>query len=209
MIGMLLYDDVEVLDVCGPYEVLTTASRVAARSGAGRPAPFDVVLLAAEAGEVRTRPGMRLGVDVPLDEAPALDLLLVPGGVTDAVERDERVVGWLRRRPAPLAASVCTGAFLLAEAGLVVDERVTTHWEDVAELRRRHPRLDVVDDVRWVRDGDTWTSAGISAGTDLAPCTWSRRTPGARSPRRPRGRWTTGGWRTTRSSAEPGPRYLR
>lgn len=163
---MLLYDDVEVLDVCGPYEVLTTASRVAARSGA--PAPFDVVLLAAEAGEVRTRPGMRLGVDVPLEEAPPLDLLLVPGGVTDAVERDERVVGWLRGRPAPLVASVCTGAFLLAEAGLVVDERVTTHWEDVAELRRRHPRLDVVDDVRWVRDGDTWTSAGISAGTDLA-----------------------------------------
>ena len=173
LIGILVFDDVEVLDACGPYEVFTTAARVAVRRGDApeEAPPFQVLLVAADASRpVRARAGLRIGVDVALADAPALDLLLVPGGVTDAVEADADVVAWVRERAAvtPLVASVCTGAFVLAAAGVVVDQTVTTHWEDVADLRRRWPALDVVEDRRWVRDGDTFTSAGISAGIDLA-----------------------------------------
>ncbi|MFW6774441.1 DJ-1/PfpI family protein [Nocardioides sp. CPCC 205120] len=173
LIGILVFDGVEVLDACGPFEVFTTAARVAVRRGDAPPdaPPFEVLLVAADASRpVRARAGLRLGVDLALADVPALDLLLVPGGVTDAVEADAEVVAWVRERAAatPLVASVCTGAFVLAEAGVIADQTVTTHWEDVPELRRRHPALDVVEDRRWVRDGDVLTSAGISAGIDLA-----------------------------------------
>ncbi|MDT9594346.1 DJ-1/PfpI family protein [Nocardioides zeae] len=170
-IGILLFDDVEVLDACGPYEVFTTAARVAARRG--EDATYDVSLLAATDRAVRSRPGLRLGVDATLDAAGPLDLLLVPGGVTDAVEADATTLAWLAAQAGttPLLASVCTGAFVLAEAGVLAGRgtrRVTTHWEDVPLLRERHPDLDVIAGPRWVRDGDVWTSAGISAGLDLA-----------------------------------------
>ncbi len=175
-IGILVFDDVEVLDACGPFEVFSVANRVCAK--AGRDAPFEVVLVAAGApGPVRARGGLPLSVEVGthgVGEVPDLHVLLVPGGVTEAVEQDRAVVEWVaaRARVTPYVVSVCTGAFVLAEAGVITDQRVTTHWDDVAELRRRWPGLDVVEDVRWVRDrtawGELYTSAGISAGIDLS-----------------------------------------
>lgn len=168
-VGILVFDEVEVLDACGPFEVFSTATRVHARAEPGSPPLFEVVLLAARADrEVRARGGLRLQPDHGLDDHPPLDVVLVPGGVTDDVERDAAVLDWLAARPErQVLASVCTGAFVLAEAGRLTDQRVTTHWDDVDELRRRHPGLTVVDDVRWVNDG-VFTSAGISAGLDLA-----------------------------------------
>ncbi|GAB2866399.1 DJ-1/PfpI family protein [Nocardioides pacificus] len=169
-VGILVFDDVEVLDACGPFEVFSTASRVAVRRDRATAPPFEVVLVAADATRpVRARGGLRLLPDHGLEDAPALDVLLVPGGVTAEVEKDPRVVAWIASRAGtPWVASVCTGAFLLAEAGLLVDQRVTTHWDDVAELAERFPALDVVDGPRWVRAGQVFTSAGISAGLDLA-----------------------------------------
>jgi len=168
--GLLLFDDVEVLDACGPFEVLSVANRVALRSGG--PAPFEVVLVAAgdDGGGVRARGGLRLGADVPVSEAPDCDVVLVPGGVVDAVAADPAVLAWLRRcRPgAEVVASVCTGAFVLAAAGLLDERPVTTHWEDLDDLRAAHPGLDVVGGVRYLDHGDLATSAGISAGLDLA-----------------------------------------
>ncbi|MBF5080921.1 DJ-1/PfpI family protein [Quadrisphaera sp. INWT6] len=169
-VGLLLFDEVEVLDACGPFEVLSVANRVAGRAGA--PAPFEVVLVAAgdDASGVRARGGLRLGADVHVSGAPDCDVVLVPGGVVDAVAADAAVLAWLRRcRPgAEVVASVCTGAFVLAAAGLLDERPVTTHWEDLDELRAAHPALDVVDGVRFVDHGDLATSAGISAGLDLA-----------------------------------------
>lgn len=168
-VGILVFDEVEVLDACGPFEVFSVAARDAVRQGSGT--EFRVVLVGSnpDAAHVTARGGLRLLVDHTVADAPELDLLLVPGGVTDAVERDERVVGWLRERSTtPVVASVCTGAFLLAEAGILTDQTVTTHWEDQAELARRFPALTVVDDRRWVGGGALWTSAGISAGLDLS-----------------------------------------
>ena len=171
-VGLLLFDGVEVLDACGPFEVFSVANRVAARTG--RPAPFEVVLVAAGEGAatsgVRARGGLRLGADVGVAQAPPCEVVLVPGGVVDAVAADPAVREWLRRSRdgAEVVASVCTGAFVLAAAGLLDEREVTTHWEDLADLRGRWPHLRVVEGVRFVDHGDLATSAGISAALDLA-----------------------------------------
>lgn len=167
--GILAFDDVEVLDACGPFEVFSVAARLLGREP--EPTELIVTLISAHPGRssVVARGGLVLGTHASLEEASDLDLLLVPGGVTDAVERDARVIDWIAARAGtPTIASVCTGAFLLAEAGILTDQRVTTHWEDQAALAERFPRLDVVDGPRWIRQGEVYTSAGISAGIDLA-----------------------------------------
>ncbi|WP_432510109.1 DJ-1/PfpI family protein [Kineococcus sp. SYSU DK001] len=168
-VGLVLFDDVEVLDACGPFEVFSVANRVAVRDG--RPAPFEVVLIATGDGPgARARGGLRLGADHRLADAPACDVVLVPGGVVDAAAADRELLTWLARARghAEVVASVCTGAFVLAAAGLLDEREVTTHWEDVADLRARWPHLRVVEGVRYVDHGDVATSAGISAALDLA-----------------------------------------
>jgi transcriptional regulator GlxA family with amidase domain len=163
-ITILGYDDVEVLDLAGPYEVFTTAIRVA-----GLPV-FEVTTLGTRP-EIRARGGLRFVMDRTLaDPGPQPDIVLVPGGVTAGVEDDADVMRWLRRVApgARVVASVCTGAFVLGRAGLLTPGQVTTHWEDIPELTVRHPELDVVGDVRFVDRGSLITSAGISAGIDMA-----------------------------------------
>lgn len=163
-VGILVFDEVEVLDACGPFEVFSVASRL----GGG---VFDCRLVGARSDQsfVTARGGMRLLTDHTLDDSPDFDLLLVPGGMTTTVEKSAEVLAWLRaRRSTPVIASVCTGVFLLAASGLVTDQTVTTHWEDQAELAARFPALTVVGDRRWVGAGPLWTSAGISAGLDLS-----------------------------------------
>ncbi|KQU37265.1 DJ-1/PfpI family protein [Rhodococcus sp. Leaf233] len=167
-IAILLFDDVEVLDACGPFEVFSVANRVAQRAGSA--VPFDMTLVGLDDAAVRARGGMRIGVDTTIDDPRTYDLVLVPGGVVDAVEADGRVLQWLQRlRPtAEVVASVCTGAFVLAAAGLLDSRPVTTHWEDLDLLRTRWPALAVHEGVRYIDHGDLATSAGISAGLDLA-----------------------------------------
>jgi len=169
-VAIVVFDEVEVLDACGPFEVFSVANRVAARDRPGTTPPFEVTLLASgDERVVVARGGLRLGADHTIADAPYPDIVLMPGGVTGAVEHDERLRGWLQsaRDRAELVASVCTGAFVLAEAGLLSGP-VTTHWEDVAAMRERFPDLDVRDDVRFVDRGDLATSAGVSAGIDLS-----------------------------------------
>lgn len=177
-VGLLMFDDMELLDFAGPYEVFTTAQRMTARPDV-TPAPawgFEVVSLAAGDGPVQARAGVRLLPDARLAQADALDLLIVPGGVVDQVRADRQVRSALQRLAPDLRglASVCTGAFVLADAGLIgAGARCTTHWEDVADLRRDHPALDVIAGPRWVaastpQGTPLWTSAGIAAGIDLA-----------------------------------------
>jgi transcriptional regulator GlxA family with amidase domain len=174
-VGLLLFDEVEVLDACGPFEVFSVATRVAARDRPHRPAPFAVTTISAGPDRtVRARGGLPLGADLLLTEVlargTAFDLVVVPGGVTTAVEADADVLRWLsgQARSARTVASVCTGAFPLARAGLLDGLPATTHWEDLAELRERFPAVRVVDDVRYLDTGPVATSAGVSAGIDLA-----------------------------------------
>lgn len=175
-IAILAFDDVEALDLCGPYEVFTTAARMAARSeaadwpGQAVAAAWQVACVARTRSPVRARAGLQVLPTRDFSEETPVDLLIVPGGVVDAAARCPDTLAWVRRTSAQasITASVCTGVFLLAAAGVVSTHRVTTHWEDLDELRRQWPALDVAGDVRWVEDGRVYSSAGISAGIDLS-----------------------------------------
>lgn len=166
-IGLLVFDQIEVLDLGGPFEVLSVASRLAERDG--EPQLFRVLLIAAQPGPIVARGGLRVLPDLLLEETPRLDVLIVPGGVVDAVAADQRVTDWVQEqaRQVELLASVCTGAFVLAGAGLLDGLKVTTHWEDQADLARLFPALSVVPGVSWVDQGRVVTSGGISAGIDM------------------------------------------
>lgn len=154
-----VFDGVQSLDVTGPLEVFANAGgyRVQTASLGGR--------------AIRTTSGLRIVPDASLRDVDvtALDLLLIPGG-SGARRRDRELVDWIRAA-APRAsrvASVCTGAFLLAEAGLLAGRRVTTHWSKCAQLAEEYPDVTVDPDPIFVREGNLATSAGITAGIDLA-----------------------------------------
>ena len=168
-IGIYVFDEVEVLDFAGPFEVFSTASRMTGRTSK-EPPPFSVTLVADRLREVRARGGLRVVPSASFAEHPAFDVLLVPGGEVSAELERSDVSAWIAEvaRRASLTASVCTGAFLLAKAGLLGGRRVTTHWEDVDDLQRSFPELTVVRDVPWVDEGELVTSAGISAGLDMS-----------------------------------------
>ncbi len=164
-IGIYIYDQAEVLDFSGPFEVFSTASRITQGS-----TPFNVFLISEEASEVVARAGYRVIPDFALDQHPPLDVLIVSGGVHRSQMHKPEVVDWIARQAesVSIVASVCTGAFLLAAAGVIVDHDVTTHWEDVVDLQQKFPRLNVLREVRWVDDGKIVTSGGISAGIDMS-----------------------------------------
>jgi transcriptional regulator GlxA family with amidase domain len=171
-IVLAAFPEAQVLDVTGPLEVFAVASRLLARAGAPSPPAYQIELVARRAGRLRMSSGLELWASRPFgDVRGALDTLLVAGGEgTRAALEDGALVAWLRRT-APRArrvASVCSGAFLLAEAGLLDGRRATTHWASCDALAQRHPRVQVERDPIFVRDGNVWTSAGITAGMDLA-----------------------------------------
>jgi transcriptional regulator GlxA family with amidase domain len=168
-VTILVFDEVEALDFAGPYEVFTTASRVWARSHPDTPPLFQVQSVARDNTPVRARAGLRLLPDATFDTAPQADVLIVPGGVVDAPMACPHTLAWVigQHQGSQITASVCTGAFVLAASCVLTHERVTTHWEDLADLQAHFPALQVVPDVRWVDNGHTVTSAGISAGIDM------------------------------------------
>ena len=169
-IGIYLYPQAEVLDFAGPFEVFNTASRMALRQRPWQPKPFEVVTVSRDGSPLLARGGLLVTPQVVLHNAPALDVLLVPGGVVEDELADEQLLAWLRQRgaAAEVCASVCTGAFLLAKAGLADGVPVTTHWEDIDDLRGRFANLEVRENARWVDAGKVVTSAGISAGIDMS-----------------------------------------
>jgi len=170
-VAILVYDEVEVLDACGPFEVFSVATRLVRRRQSSTPDPFEVITISTEpTTTVRARGGLALVADRLLADAPACDVVLVPGGVTDRIESDGRVLDWITRSSgeARVIASVCTGAFPLARAGILDALTATTHWEDLAELQARYPAVRVMSDTRYLDHGHVATSAGVSAGIDLA-----------------------------------------
>ena len=165
-IVIVAFTDVQTLDVVGPAEVFSMADRLA------NGGEYTVDVVASSPDAVTTGSGLRLlphralsGVRGPIDT------LIVAGGTgVVRAQDDERLMRWIRSA-APRArrvASVCSGAFLLAEAGLLDGRRATTHWAACAELQRRYPAIEVEDAPIFVRDGDVYTSAGVTAGIDLA-----------------------------------------
>ncbi|WP_374673403.1 DJ-1/PfpI family protein [Ideonella sp.] len=169
-IVLLMFDEVELLDFAGPYEVFTTANRMAQRLTPGEPPPFALATASPHGRPVHARAGLVLQPDSALADAPAAQLLLVPGGVVDALLTDTALLAQIARRAdtAEITASICTGAFVLAAAGVLHDAPATTHWEDAADLAARHPDLQLQPDRRWVDHGAVVTSAGIAAGIDMS-----------------------------------------
>ena len=163
-IGIYIYDQAEVLDFAGPFEVFATANRVCSRE-----APFDVFLVGETGETVAARGGFRVTPAYGFHNHPPMDVLIVVGGVHTGEMQKAEVLKWIARQAqrVKLVASVCTGAFLLAEAGVLTTHNVTTHWEDIADLRKRYPGLTVHEGRRWVDEGRIVTSGGISAGIDM------------------------------------------
>jgi transcriptional regulator GlxA family with amidase domain len=160
--GILLFDDAEELDFAGPWEVMTVAAMLKGEGG--------VVTIAEHDRPVRCAKGMRVLPDHDFADAPPLDVVLVPGGIgTRREEENPVLLEWLRAvgTKATWVTSVCTGAALLAAAGLARGKRVTTHWSYLDTLRQRDD-LTVLEHRRYVRDGNVVTSAGVSAGIDMA-----------------------------------------
>lgn len=167
-VGLLIFDGVEVLDAGGPFEVFSTAGRLAPTE-AGDPVA-RVVTIARSADVVVARHGLRIVPDRTIYDDEQFDVLVVPGGVVDAVVVDSEVTGWVAARhpSARLTLSICSGAFILAEAGLLDGRPATTHWAREEEMQQRWPSVEVRREPRWVDDGDIVSSAGISAGIDAS-----------------------------------------
>ena len=169
-LGILVFDDMELLDMAGPYEVFTTAARVhARRQAAGADPLFTVTTVARSREPVRARAGLQVTPDTAFGEHPAFDCTVVPGGVVDGELERPEALAWIaaQRKSTRVLASVCTGALLLAQAGVLDGLAATTHWEDLDALRSLRPAVRVQEGVRWVDEGAVVTSAGISAGIDM------------------------------------------
>ena len=164
-VAILIFDDVEVLDFCGPFEVFSVAS------SRRDPPPFRVFTVAGKAGPVVARNGLSVNPDFTLENCPAPDLLIIPGGQgTRPLLKDAALLDWIREQDSrcELTLSVCTGSLLLAQAGLLGGLRATTHWGSLDLLASLAPSTRVLDDARYVDNGWIITSAGISAGIDMS-----------------------------------------
>jgi transcriptional regulator GlxA family with amidase domain len=168
---MLAFRDAQILDITGPLEVFAIATRLL-EARASRDPGYSVELVAASAGPVRMSSGLELVAPRALrDLRGPVDTLFVPGGEgTRHAARDAATIDWIRRTDARArrTAGVCSGAFLLARAGLLDGRRATTHWRNCEDLARLFPRVAVEPDRIYVRDGRIATSAGVTAGMDLA-----------------------------------------
>lgn len=165
-IGLLAYDAMQALDLVGPLDAFGAANE----GSAGAP-PYALCVIGLNTAAVRTENGLKVIPECVLEDAPPLDTLLVPGGTgSRIIDGDARLTRWLCERAATTRrmVSVCTGAYVLAAAGLLDGRRVTTHWRFAQDLQRRHAAVKVEPDRLYLRDGPIATSGGLTAGMDLA-----------------------------------------
>ncbi len=164
-IGLLLFDGVEELDAVGPWEVLAYWTQEHPEDG------WAISCLSADGGNVIGAKGLVLGAHHSFEDVPPLDVLIHPGGQgTRPMLRDPEHLDWVRaqRAAVPLMASVCTGSLVYAAAGLLKGRRATTHWASLNLLSELDPTVMTDVAARFVDDGDLITSAGVSAGIDMA-----------------------------------------
>lgn len=164
-VAIVVFDQVEVLDFAGPYEVFSVAGEVA------DPGSFNVYMVAESAEPVSGRNDFTVVPHYTFADCPEPDILLVPGGPGTRVEENRaEMVDWVsaKAQPAELVLSVCTGARILAKAGLLDGLEATTHWVSIDELKEMAPTATIHDDRRFVDNGKVVTSAGVSAGIDMS-----------------------------------------
>jgi transcriptional regulator GlxA family with amidase domain len=165
-VGIYLFDDVEVLDFAGPYEVFSAAQLEDGTK------PFEVITLSQNGGLISAANGLRVETEKTIQAAPQLDLLIIPGGkgATENELHKQDVISYIKQqhKKTEILASVCTGAFLLAEAGVLEGKEATTHKGSLDKLKEAYPQLNVQRNVKFVDEGEVLTAAGISAGIELS-----------------------------------------
>jgi transcriptional regulator GlxA family with amidase domain len=164
-VAILLFDEVEVLDFAGPFEVFAVADELHRRE------IFHTFTLALKPGTVRTRSGLKITPDFTLENCPAPQIIVIPGGAgTRSLLHMPALHEWLRvkSRTAELVMSVCTGALVLARAGLLDGLKATTHHLSYEELRQLAPNTEVIEGERFIDNGHLLTAAGIAAGIDCS-----------------------------------------
>lgn len=164
-IGILLFNEVEVLDFAGPFEVFSIAENQ-------RKKIFNVITIAEKEQVLHARNGLKVHPDYHFENHPELDILIVPGGYgAEEIEiKNKNLLNWIKNQSTKvkILASVCTGALLLAENGLLDNLNATTHWMDLDRLEKEYPKVHVIRDVKYVDAGNIMTSGGISAGITLS-----------------------------------------
>jgi len=168
-VGVFAFDDVEALDLCGPFEVFATARPAGEHDDNAR--LFDVLVIGDEQRTVKCRGGLLLTPNSTIDNHEPLDILVLPGGPGARRERhNQRVISWIRAQneKTQILASVCTGVVFLAEAGLLPNRRATTHWRWMDWMRAEYLGVTFISGKRYIDQGHIVTSAGVSAGMDMS-----------------------------------------
>lgn len=169
-VGIVLFENVEVLDFCGPFEVFSV-TRLNEETRRDDLSPFNVFLVAETKETVVTTGGMKVLPEYDIEDCPVLDILVVPGGWGTRKEMgNDRLIRWITDRSTQVETltSVCTGALLLGKAGLLDGKRATTHWRSLDWMQALFPKTTVEKNLHFVEEGNLFTSAGISAGIDMA-----------------------------------------
>jgi len=169
-VGIVIYEEVEVLDFCGPFEVFSV-TRMNEKKRLEEPSPFLPLLIAEHPGAVVATGRMQVLPHHAFPDCPALDIVVVPGGWGFRHQMKNAILHeWLRARAAhaETVTGVCTGSLLLSSAGLLDGRQATTHWRFLDTMRDSFPEVDVKYDKHFVQDGQMFTSAGISAGIDMS-----------------------------------------
>jgi transcriptional regulator GlxA family with amidase domain len=168
-VGILAFDEVEVLDLCGPFQVFSAARVVGQHDEPAR--LFDVSVVGQRRTPVICRGGLQIIPSATIDRHPRFEVLVLPGGPGARRERhNARLLGWLQTQDShvTILASVCTGVAFLAAAGLLARRRATTHWRWIEWMRVEYPGVGLVSGPRYVDEGHVVSSAGVSAGIDMS-----------------------------------------
>ncbi len=164
-VGILLFNEVEVLDFAGPFEVFSITEKDAKK--------LCKVTLISESGQmVHARNGLKIQPNSSFDQELDLDILIIPGGYgAEEIEiKNKKLLAWIKKQKEKVKflASVCTGAFLLAETGILDSRKATTHWMDISRLENEYPQIEVIKNTRFVDEGDVITSGGIASGINMS-----------------------------------------
>ncbi|MDP7989107.1 DJ-1/PfpI family protein [Bacillus sp. MHSD_36] len=164
-VGIFLFNDVEVLDFAGPFEVFSVTE-------VDKEKPFTVYTVSQNGEMITARNGLKVKPDYSIEDLPTVDILIIPGGkgARENEVKNDTIINWVRQQmtEVKLMTSVCTGALLLAKAGLLDGLKATTHWASIQTLKKDFPNVEVMENVKFVDEGHIITSAGISAGINMS-----------------------------------------
>ncbi|MGR2743813.1 DJ-1/PfpI family protein [Bacillus sp. N6] len=164
-VGIFLFNEVEVLDFAGPFEVFSVTE-------VNEEKPFTVYTVSENGEMITARNGLKVQPDYSIENLPPVDILIIPGGLgaREYEIKNEIVIKWIRQqmKEVTLMTSVCTGALLLAKAGLLEGLKATTHWASIEKFQNEFQNVEVIEKVKFVDEGHIITSAGISAGINMA-----------------------------------------